>query len=164
MNYACHTCWMRHLRQTNQDQNMINLPEPRPGPEPEPLPEPAPRPVSEPELNLPNYKRAANTSRHCVFNGCIFEQQLHVVPAFIKKMLIAKHNFNIPRNTRVCETHFNLDVWHLLLQNNNIYSIFTANQIEDIISIAKSDQPTFNFENVAEMQNVICHYWTNGQV
>ena len=149
---------MRHQRQANQDQNRVNLP--GPGPELRVGPDPEPAPVLEPELNLPNYKRAANTSRHCVFHGCVFAQQLHMVPTFIKKMLIGKHNFYIPRNTRVCETHLNLDVWHLLLQNNNIYSNFTAIQIEDIISIAKADHPTFNFEKVAEMQNVICHYWT----
>ncbi|XP_035452082.2 uncharacterized protein LOC118277412 [Spodoptera frugiperda] len=177
-NYVCHPCWIRHQRRTNQDLNRSTLhrlePVPQAGgssepeplaeaePEPEPViePEPAPRRVPEPELNLPTYKRAANTSRHCVFDGCITEEQLHVIPAFIKKMLIIKYNFYIPRYTKVCDLHLNMNVWHLLLENNNMYSSFTADQIEDIISIAKSELPVFNFEKVSEMPNVLCHYWT----
>ncbi|KAF9423713.1 hypothetical protein HW555_001039 [Spodoptera exigua] len=167
-NYVCHPCWIRHQRQSNQDENQSTLPRPEPVPqaetEPEPQagsqPETASGLVLESEINLPNYKRAANTSSHCVFHGCTNEQQLHVVPTFIKKMLIATFNFYIPRSTRVCEVHLNLNVWHLLLENNNIFSNFTATQIEDIVSLAKLELPTFNFERVSEMQNVLCHYWT----
>lgn len=148
MNYVCHPCWMRHERQSNQDQNRVNLPGP------EPVPAPAP------EINLPNYKRTANTSTHCVFNYCAFEQHLHVIPGFIKKMLVKKHNLYISSNTRVCETHLNMNIWHTLLENNNLFTNFTANQIEDVISISKSDTPTFNFEQVSQMENVLCHYWT----
>ncbi|KAF9409695.1 hypothetical protein HW555_010985 [Spodoptera exigua] len=50
--------------------------------------------------------------------------------------------------TRACEVLLNLNVWHLLLENNNIFSNFTATQIEDIISLAKSELPTFNFERM----------------
>ncbi|RVE41952.1 hypothetical protein evm_013392 [Chilo suppressalis] len=158
MNYSCHPCWMRHQRQINNDLNRVNLP----GPELSPTPGlvPAPRPQPEPEIILPNYKRAANTSTHCVFNGCGFGQHLHVIPLFIKKMLIEKYNLYVARSTRVCETHLSLNIWHVLLENNNVFINFTANQIEDLINIAKSEKPILNFENVAQMQNVICHYWT----
>ncbi|KAJ8707405.1 hypothetical protein PYW08_010657 [Mythimna loreyi] len=130
-NYVCHPPWIRHQRHSNRDGNRLTLPRPEPvpraGPETEPLagsePEPAPGLVPEPELSQPNYKRAANTSSHCVFNeqnGCINEQQLHVVPSFIKKILIGTYNFYIPRSARVCDVQLNLNVWHLLLENNNI--------------------------------------------
>lgn len=148
MYYACHPCWMRNQRQPHQDQDQVNVPIPEPEHEPRP------------EIHLPNYKRTANTSRHCVFSGCSFHQLLHVVPKFIKQMLIQKHNLYIPSSSRVCETHFTLNDWHLLLQNNNLFSNFTPDQIEDMISISKAGKSIFNFEKVEDMENVICKYWT----
>ena len=87
MNYAYYPCWMRHQRPTNQDKNRVNLPGPglrarRPDPES------APRPVLEPELNLPNSKRAANTFRHCVINGCISQHNFRALRYIYKRVQI----------------------------------------------------------------------------
>ncbi|XP_060810061.1 uncharacterized protein LOC132904163 [Amyelois transitella] len=103
--------------------------------------------------SLPNDLRA-------ILTGWLSVERLHVIPLFIKKLLIDKCKLYIPRSTRVCETHLLLDSWNILMDNPNIYSYFTASQIEDMLTITKSANPTFNFENVMHMENVICHYWT----
>lgn len=43
-------------------------------------------------ISLPNYKHASNTSSHCIFNRCV-NHSLHLIPMFIKRILIQEHNF-----------------------------------------------------------------------
>lgn len=75
-------------------------------------------------------------------------------------MLLEKYNLYIPQSARICESHLLLDVWHILLQNANIFTNFTASLIDDILFILKSEKTIFNFENVSDMSNILCHYWT----
>ncbi|KAF9409694.1 hypothetical protein HW555_010984 [Spodoptera exigua] len=80
-NYVCHPYWIRIQRQSNRDENQSTLPrrEPVPQAEPESGPQAGSQPetasglILESDINLPNYKRAANTSSH--------------LPSYYKKML-----------------------------------------------------------------------------
>ncbi|KAF9812354.1 hypothetical protein SFRURICE_005465, partial [Spodoptera frugiperda] len=66
----------------------------------------------------------------------------------------------LQRETVVCETHLYSDQWHLLPQINRTNNAFSALHIEDIINLLKSKENFLNFENVSEMPNHSCHYWT----
>lgn len=60
----------------------------------------------------------------------------------------------------VCETHLYSDQWHLLPQINRTNNAFSGLHIEDIMNLLKSKENFLNFENVSEMPNHSCHYWT----
>lgn len=105
-----------------------------------PVPPPLPRLQSEPvrrgsnTILLPNYKRTSITSIHCIFQQCR-NRLLHLVPQFLKRLLLQEHSFYVPRSCRVCETHLYSNRWHLLPQLNETHSTFNAIHIEDIINI-----------------------------
>lgn len=103
-------------------------------------------------INLPHYKRAANTSARCIFNRCN-NRSYHLIPRFFKKLMVKK--------SRVCEGHLYSNEWHILSENTATFSTFTANEVEDLIDLAKAESEVFDFENVAEMRDSLCHYWTS---
>lgn len=187
---SCHACWVRAERQVQRQRPLLQPPhveeegvqhdvqlpphssestsEPVREPEEQDTPR-SPAPLNSlvqqqihvdlPTIMLPNYKRAANTSSHCIFSGCA-NRSWHLIPSFIKQMLIKELRYYVPACARVCETHLYSNEWHLLPEISNCGNNFTANQIEDCIAIAARDANTFDFENVHEMPNHICHYWT----
>lgn len=165
----CHTCWVRGNRRVVQDVQRISVEIPLPPEQPrspvenEPLessiyPVVDQRVLALRSIVLPNYKRSANTSSRCVYNMCR-NAAGHLVPTFIKVMLVREYNFYVPRSTRVCELHLFSNTWQSLPELTNTFSDFNATQIEDIIELAKKEV-CFDFENVQDMPNHICHYWT----
>lgn len=58
------------------------------------------------------------------------------------------------------ESHLYANDWAMLTNNNNLVSSFTAHQIEDIIRILEKNNELFDFENITQMPDHICHYWT----
>lgn len=150
----------------NQPVNPEQLPVPHqeiPVPPPLPPPQEQQVPVEATEsrafIILPHYKRAANTSRHCIFGGCA-NQSGHLIPLLIKVMLLKQYHLYVPIHSRVCETHLYSNEWSLLNNNNNLTSRFTPQQIEDLIRVMERNADLMDFENVDEMPNHICHYWT----
>ncbi|XP_045449482.1 uncharacterized protein LOC123658044 [Melitaea cinxia] len=172
-NYVCHVCWMRANRQAVHDSSrdiqelasnnnaaahIVQVVRP---PEPPPIPPVQNRPIQRENttISLPNYKRPSITSVCCIFQQCR-NRSLHLVPRFLKRILLQEHSFYIPRSCRVCETHLYNNLWHLLPQMNVTHSTFSAIHIEDIINILKSKMNILDFENISEMPNHYCHYWT----
>lgn len=49
---------------------------------------------------LRNYKRAVISSTHCLFQQCR-NRLLHLVPRFLKRILLQEHNFYVPRSCSV---------------------------------------------------------------
>lgn len=109
-------------------------------------------------ITLPNYKRAANTSNHCVFNNDCGSGRHHI-PTFLKVMLLKQQNFYIPQSTRVCERHLRSNTWESLPEICSTITDFTAEHIEDMIDLAKREI-RLDFENVQVMPNHICEHWT----
>lgn len=64
-------------------------------------------------VNLPHYKRAASTSRHCIYSDCGYVP-MHLIPTFIKNMLIVDYNYYVPRYSRVCHHHLFSNTWRKL--------------------------------------------------
>lgn len=120
-NYVCHPYWMRGNRRISQDSSREELVEASESPSSRPhVPEPPSLPSSSPTLEstasvlitLPNYKRASNTSAHCIFSGCV-NRSLCLIPNFIKRILLFGHNFYVPRSSRVCESHLLANEWRV---------------------------------------------------
>jgi hypothetical protein len=159
INRVCQSCWLRGNRRLLHDQQRIPLPPQLPE---ENLPFVAPAfedRENTAKIVLPNYSRAPNTSRHCIYNACRNVAR-HLVPTFIKVLLVKEHKYYVPRSARVCEIHLNSNDWQRLPEiNTQRISEFTDAHVEDMIDLAKRDM-SFNFENVNEMPNHVCHYWT----
>ncbi|KAL4704224.1 hypothetical protein ACJJTC_003784 [Scirpophaga incertulas] len=157
---VCHNCWRRVSRQSAQDaqrQVVLDVNQ-EVAPPVLPAPPQGQRNVEASSVYLPHYKRAANTSRHCIYTNC-GNAAMHLIPTFIKKMLLTEHNFYVPRSARICQHHLYTNTWDTLPQDFAI-STFSVQQIEDIFNILKQETSTLDFELVEEMPNHICHYWT----
>lgn len=128
-----------------------------------PVPLQGQRPIETDTVYLPHYKRAANTSRRCIYSDC-GNAPIHLISMFIKKNLITKHNFYVPRCARVCRQHLYSNTWRALPEESFTMTSFSVRQIEDLIDITKQESATFNFECIEEMPNHICHYWTGIEV
>ncbi|XP_045781360.1 uncharacterized protein LOC123878262 isoform X2 [Maniola jurtina] len=106
---------------------------------------------------LPNYKRCANTSSRCIFQGC--RRRIgHNVPTWIKSAMLSNNKLFIPRRARVCERHLNSNEWDSLINNKNLTNTFTAEHIESMLDYKREN--VIDFENVETMPDNICHYWT----
>lgn len=174
---VCHSCWVivnrRHERDIirgifeQEDNNNIlpahvlveNAP---PAPPLPPVHFAVPNPIAALSVVMPTYKRAANTSRRCVFQNCN-DSSWFLIPDFIKAMLIKEHNFYLPRSSRVCRQHLFANTWHELPNAAVQTSSFSVHQIEDLIELLKRTT-LFDFENIEVMPNHICYYWTGLEV
>lgn len=133
-----------------------NLPIPPPLPVEASIPQHSER---APTIKLPHYKRAANTSRRCIFSGCLNGERF-IVPNHVKDFLLRELMFYVLISARVCEYHLYSNEWELLSRNDDAVSDFTASQLENLVSVLKNQSSFLDFENVGAMPNYICHYWT----
>mgnify|MGYP006922789700 CR=1 FL=1 len=86
-------------------------------------------------VNIPHFKRAAKTSRRCIFNGCDNAERF-IVPRHIKIFLGRELKFYVPSSARVCEYHLYSNEWELLSQNNDSLCDFTGRQAANVISLS----------------------------
>ncbi|XP_026739780.1 uncharacterized protein LOC113502415 [Trichoplusia ni] len=181
-NFLCHGCYMRANREVSRrnitDSNRFdaledhqtdqNIQIPIPPPLPPPLPPQLPPPLA-PHLHLgqgqdvssialPNYRRCANTSRRCIFDGCQ-QSAGHLVPTLIKSALLFHNKLYVPRCARICENHLHSNEWELLLENSSLTNTFTALEIENLLD-SKNVENVIDFENIDLMPNHVCHHWT----
>ncbi|XP_023940626.2 uncharacterized protein LOC112047666 [Bicyclus anynana] len=174
-NRVCQLCWMKGNRIIQKDALRSGvyipiLPEEPPTPvkqeaglEPPPLdPTTDCKEIVEKEtptsIILPNYKRSPNTSRRCIYTKCDSASG-HLVPTFVKVMLLKDFNFFIPKYARVCKMHLLSNTWHTLPEISKEISEFSVTQIEEIIALAKKEV-SYDFDKVNEMPNHYCYYWT----
>ncbi|KAL4721102.1 hypothetical protein ACJJTC_018668 [Scirpophaga incertulas] len=175
---TCHSCWVVANRRQTQDiqrdpdnQLLVNegpnviheliqdIPMPPPQPPVNPVSASVPRDPVVGSIVMFNYKRAANTSRYCIFRNCNLLPWF-LIPTFIKKYMIKENNIYIPRSARVCRDHLYGNDWDTLPEVTTLVTSYDARQLEDLINILKSEKSMFDFERVEEMPNHICHYWT----
>ncbi|KAL4720736.1 hypothetical protein ACJJTC_011712 [Scirpophaga incertulas] len=152
----------------NEGPNVIHeliqdIPMPPPQPPVNPVSASVPRDPVVGSIVMFNYKRAANTSRYCIFRNCN-GLPWFIIPTFIKKYMIKENNIYILRSARVCRDHLYGNDWDTLPEVTTLVTSFDARQLEDLINILKSEKSMFDFERVEEMPNHICHYWTGLEV
>ncbi|KAL4721299.1 hypothetical protein ACJJTC_016443 [Scirpophaga incertulas] len=112
--------------------------------------------ICHPKIVSRIYKRAAASSRHCIFSECEHTERL-LVPSIIKEMLLLDHKLYIPASTRICSHHLNMGAWGELQFH---YNDFTGSQMDDMMSIMdRASRRQFDFSNIREMHPHLCHYW-----
>ncbi|KAL4710160.1 hypothetical protein ACJJTC_006457 [Scirpophaga incertulas] len=112
--------------------------------------------ICNPKIVSRIYKRAAASSRHCIFSECEHTECL-LVPSIIKEMLLLDHKLYIPASTRICSHHLNMGAWGELQFH---YNDFTGSQMDDMMSIMdRASRRQFDFSNIREMHPHLCHYW-----
>lgn len=115
----------RHLQQdanreiagTDAETEDVQVPEP-PAllqvPEPPPLPQEdlfqAQKRHREQTITSNTYKRAAATTRHCIFSDCQNAERL-LVPRVVKETILGRCRIYVPPSARVCNYHLNNDCW-----------------------------------------------------
>ncbi|KAL4711271.1 hypothetical protein ACJJTC_019112 [Scirpophaga incertulas] len=112
--------------------------------------------ICNPKIVSRIYKRAAASSRHCIFSECEHTERV-LVPSIIKEMLLLDHKLYIPASTRICSHHLNMGAWGELQFH---YNDFTGSQMDDMMSIMdRASRRQFGFSNIREMHPHLCHYW-----
>ncbi|KAL4715751.1 hypothetical protein ACJJTC_006330 [Scirpophaga incertulas] len=155
---TCHSCWVVANRRQTQDiqrdpdnQLLVNegpnviheliqdIPMPPPQPPVNPVSASVPRDPVVGSIVMFNYKRAANTSRYCIFRNCN-GLPWFLIPTFIKKYMIKENYIYIPRSAQVCRDHLYGNNWDTLPEVTTLVTSFDARQLEDLINILKSEK------------------------
>lgn len=142
----CHTCWVAAGRHQNsvqqQDDDM----------------ETEPPVVGQSSISIAEYRKAANTSRRCMFPNCRSRNLLRI-PEFMKKRQLIENKLYIPTSARVCNIHLDGNSWADLNELND--SAFTADQIKDMLDTlvtACNENQAFNFDTVENITTEELHF------
>ncbi|CAG4980694.1 unnamed protein product [Parnassius apollo] len=143
---VCAACWRSATREfrDQHDSNRPSLSEailPDVGsssdlniPEPPPLPQQNLHTThvrSNPTITSSVYKRAASTSKHCIFVNC-FETERLLVPSSKKDLLLLNNKFYVPPAARICLHHLDHGRWSELTSQ---LKDFTGSQFDSIMRI-----------------------------
>lgn len=132
----------------------IQVPQPPPLPQ-ENLLQPQIR-QPEPTIRSSTYKRAAATTRHCVFPDCSNVERL-LVPRGLKEEVLNRLRIYIPPSARICNFHLYNDCWDQLQVN---YSDFTGAQMDNLLDmLERTSLNRIDFSNVHTIPSHLCHYW-----
>lgn len=83
---------------------------------------------------MPSYKRAPNTSSHCIFGACGNDNRRRI-PKTIKLYMMTTHQLYIPQHARVCREHLESNMWDELENHCTISHYFTAEHFTDVCNI-----------------------------
>lgn len=61
-------------------------------------------------LELPNYRRAANSTHSCVFPNCS-STTFHNISDKLRATVLHNHNYYLPKLARVCSQHLTNNSW-----------------------------------------------------
>ncbi|KAJ8708137.1 hypothetical protein PYW08_010503 [Mythimna loreyi] len=133
-------------------------PHPQDSSEEETTPDKHPQPHS---ITLNTYKRAADTSRHCIFKTCS-RQATVAPPRCIKERLLIDYSFYLPPYSRICERHQinSHEIWRELVDSATITD-FTAAHIDNLLSILKNTKCKFfcrSFIFQIKQDDYFCQY------
>ncbi|KAJ8720799.1 hypothetical protein PYW08_006264 [Mythimna loreyi] len=163
---VCHRCWQR------VDRNVLNPVQNPVEHEPEVSP-PVPVPILVPplqndvqgsndgELYVPSYKRAPNTSSHCIFGACSNENRRRI-PKTIKLYMITTHQLYIPQHARVCREHLESNMWDELENHCTISHYFTAEHFTNVCNIFTEgiiSNKQYDFETMVGLNDDSLHFW-----
>lgn len=108
------------------------------------------------------YRRAPNTSAHCIFNNCRNQANSHI-PETIKVYLLCEHNLYVPQSARSCREHLLANVWDELVNFCNVTQNFNSAQFDDIcntLTKAVRHGKQIDFETVGAITDDEMHFWT----
>ncbi|KAL0879440.1 hypothetical protein ABMA27_003191 [Loxostege sticticalis] len=78
----------------------------------------------------------------------------------MRKQLLKMYNYYVPPNNRLCDFHLTCTSWDFLNEITvNIINTFTANHIQDMLSLKDSDKNWLDFENIDSIEDHIFHHW-----
>lgn len=148
----CHRCWQRV-------ESVIRPPRPR-----LPLQEVNDEPQAEnaTAIYVPEYSRAPNTTRHCIFNNCRNINRYRI-PEVIKIYTFCEHKLYIPFSARVCQEHLEGNIWDELPQHCNVTHDFNAAQFRDISDIMRRGMQRgsrLDFNTIGAVTSEEMHFWT----
>ena len=113
-------------------------------------------------IHVPEYSRAPNTARHCIFLNCRNDTR-HRIPEVIKIHTFCEHKLYIPDSARVCQEHLLSNVWDELPQHCNVNNDFNAMQFKDISDFmikCVQNGSRLDFNRVGAMTSEEMHFWT----
>lgn len=159
---VCHRCWQR------VDHNVLNPVQNPVEHEPE-VPPPVPVPPlqndvqgsNDGELYVPSYKRAPNTSSHCIFGACGNDNRRRI-PKTIKLYMMTTHQLYIPQHARVCREHLESNMWDELENHCTISHYFTAEHFTDVCNIFTEgiiSNKQYDFETMVGLNDDSLHFW-----
>lgn len=114
------------------------------------------------ELEVPEYLRAPNTSRRCLFNHCQNSTR-HRIPDTIKLHMLCEYKLFIPDAARVCRQHLESNIWDELPQSCNTTNRFNTEQFTAVCDMLRSAiirGPRLDFNTRGAMSNEEMHFWT----
>lgn len=114
------------------------------------------------EIVLPNYRRAGNTSRFCLFPNCK-NQQLSRINNEIRTKLINNYKLYTPPSARMCNEHLLSSDWFILQETDLLtrskHLKFNANHIEDMFSMVQEKKGIeIDFSDVLKLDDSIIKY------
>ncbi|CAG4909158.1 unnamed protein product [Colias eurytheme] len=134
--YLCHSCWVRADRAASHLSS--NTTTSNPTTSNNTSEQDVTSTSSSETITLPNYIRPVETESHCFLKGCERKER-NRVPVSVRKHLLTKYNYYVPKNNRLCDFHSNtetLDFMDRIL--DNYINVFTAVHIEDMLQLKES--------------------------
>lgn len=110
-------------------------------------------------VELEGYSRTPNSSNHCFVPDCTNSERLRV-PIYIKKQILIDYKLYVSPNARVCEEHASVYNWELLTEYQFTTQFTQTHIVEMLDLLRKQTVKIIDFENVENMNNHICRYWT----
>lgn len=177
--WACRACWMRaHQNREILPADIQNVPMPQevevvtasaPSSSSEAMPSsgtdswagaPNPPQPDQDIITLLNYTRTSDTTNRCFVPDCESADRRRV-PKYLKRAILKDCKIYITPNARVCQNHAGIYNWDFLQQYEYINS-FNRIQIEGMLTLLSSMslKSILNFENIENMIDSQCHYWT----
>lgn len=106
------------------------------------------RPQERPQLIvLPNIRRAADSSRHCIFQECM-EPERNIVPEETRQEVLVRYQYFIPRSARICSLHRQEANYENLYTAEYSLNSFTSTHIEEIVFILMEGLSNISYENI----------------
>ncbi|CAH2097765.1 unnamed protein product [Euphydryas editha] len=148
----CHRCWQRA---ENLKKAAI-----RPPPVQEVPEEPQQHNVD--AIHVPEYSRAPNTPRHCIFHNCQNTTRQRI-PELVKIHKFYEYRLYIPDGARVCQEHLQNNNWAELPQNCLVTHDFNATQFShicDMMRNALQRGSRLDFNARGALSDEEMHFWT----
>ncbi|KAJ8710627.1 hypothetical protein PYW08_009142 [Mythimna loreyi] len=147
----CHRCWQRAA-------NAI-----RPPVEAVVLEAPEENEQNVHVLHVPEYMRAPNNHRYCIFNNCANNTR-HRIPNAIKVHIFCVYKLYIPDGARVCREHLEGNNWDELPDFCNTTHDFNAAQFKDVCDMLRTTiqrGSRLDFSLHGAMTDEEMHYWVS---
>ncbi|XP_052739022.1 uncharacterized protein LOC112046063 [Bicyclus anynana] len=106
---------------------------------------------------MPTLRRAAETTSRCLFLKCNNSEKRRI-PDSVRKHVIKKYNFYIPKSARICNYHMNTHLYYKLYAAENTIMTFSAAQIEEMVFLL-ADDTQLDFQNPLNIDDHLFKYW-----